>query len=150
MGRNSSLERLHAWLLAAPPGTSVPASALLEVLDQPAPTLVESPDVLPLPDLTWRGKLWLVPAETRIGVTELTEALGRPKSWVYRHTSDKAVAAGSGPMLPHRKLGGELVFVVGELRAWIRASEEVVVSGPMESTATERRMFGVIDNRGAA
>lgn len=77
----------------------------------------------------WREKLWACPAETRLGVRELAEALGRPKSFVYRLTSITAARAGKTP-LPHRKLDGELVFVAAEIRAWLSAQEEVVVTGP--------------------
>jgi predicted DNA-binding transcriptional regulator AlpA len=85
--------------------------------------------------LSWRERLWTVPAETRLGVHELTQALGRPKSWIYRRTSAKADGR-----LPHRKLGGELLFTAGEIRAWLREHEEVIEAGPMESAAAERRL----------
>lgn len=82
---------------------------------------------------TWRERLWTVPPETRIGRTELLEALGRPRSWLYRCTS----AGSRHPRIPHRKLDGELVFVVGEVRAWLLQREEVVQpgrSGPLVVT----------------
>ena len=70
---------------------------------------------------TWREKLWVVPSETRIGTEELAEALGRPKSWVYARTE-----ASAEHKIPHRKLDGSfLVFVVGDIREWIEAREEV-------------------------
>jgi predicted DNA-binding transcriptional regulator AlpA len=84
---------------------------------------------------TWCERLWTCPAETRLGVHELSEALGRPKSWIYRRTSAKAEGR-----LPHRKLGGELLFTAGEIRAWLREHEEVIEAGPMESAAAERRL----------
>ena len=83
---------------------------------------------------TWREKLWIIPAETRIGTSELAEAFGRPASWVYSHTEGKA----ENP-IPHRKLDGTLMFTVGEVRTWLRESEEVLVAGPMESTQPEIR-----------
>ena len=70
--------------------------------------------------MSWREKLWLVPPETRIGTGELAEALGCPRSWVYARTQMKAE-----DRIPHRKMGGNLRFVVGEVRAWIKISEEV-------------------------
>lgn len=123
MARKSTLQTVLEWLRAAPAGTSVTAAAMVDLL---APVAESEPVVEfePTPP-SWREKLWTVPAETRIGVAELCEATGRPRSWVYRATS-----AGS---IPHRKLDGELVFTVGEVRAWIREREEVVISGPMES-----------------
>jgi predicted DNA-binding transcriptional regulator AlpA len=112
----------------------VPAATVAELIADAlrfSPVPVEGPE--PVADEyepTWRERLWIVPAETRIGVAELTEALGRPRSWVYRHTSGKTI--------PHRKLDGELVFVAGEIRAWIRDREEVEAGGPMDSTPGER------------
>lgn len=114
-----------------PKGTLVPVEALLEVL-----TALETPQnrtPLPLPTTippapaSWRALLWTVPAETRIGREELREAVGRPRSWIYRHTAAKAAHR-----IPHRKLDGELVFVVGEVRAWLKAAEEIVQAGPAD------------------
>ncbi len=84
---------------------------------------------------TWRERLWTVPAETRIGVHELAEALNKPKSWIYRRTGENAE-----DRLPHRKLGGELVFTAGEIRHWRRSHELICEAGPMESTPAERRL----------
>ena len=104
-------------------------------LDEAKDEPIQQPTQHP-PDFhwTWREKLWIAPAETRIGTTELAEAFGRPKSWVYAHTE-----AGAENPVPHRKLDGVLVFTVGEVRAWVRESEEVLVAGPMESTQPEIR-----------
>jgi len=79
----------------------------------------------PTPE-TWRERLWTVPGETRIGVPELAEATGRSRDWCYRRTAKKAGEA----RIPHRKLDGELVFVVGEVREWIRGHEDVIHEGP--------------------
>lgn len=70
-------------------------------------------------DLIAREALWSLAAETRVGVAELATMLGRPKSWVYRATSEKRI--------PHRKMDGELVFVVGEIREWLNENEEKIV-----------------------
>lgn len=86
------------------------------------------------PPCTWRERIWTAPAEVRIGTHEVAEALGKPVSWIYRHTSTRSGYA----LLPFRKLDGELQFVVGELRAWIRDRENVVQAGRMDSTAAER------------
>jgi len=64
-----------------------------------APLAAEEPPVRladPTPE-TWRERLWRVPAETRLGVREFAEAMGRPKSWVYRRTSERSEKA----PLPH-------------------------------------------------
>lgn len=84
---------------------------------QIAPTLAAA-----TPATTWREKLWTVPTETRLGLVELCEALGRPKSWVYRRTSAKSGL----PLVPHRKLDGALTFVAGEIRAWLATEEEII------------------------
>jgi hypothetical protein len=121
MGRSDPLADLLAWLRAAPPGTTIPASSLAETLANVASVAPAAPpEVL---QLTWREKLWLVPAETRLGVREAAEAIGRPASWVYRRTAEKSAKA----LLPHRKLDGELVFTAGELRVWVEGHETVVV-----------------------
>lgn len=69
----------------------------------------------------WAERLWTAPAETRLGVRELAEAVGRPRSWVYRHTAP----SGDLAPIPHRRLDGLLVFLAGEVRDWLRANEEV-------------------------
>ena len=78
---------------------------------------------------TWRERLWVAPAETRMGVRDVAEALGRPVSFVYRGTSTKTI--------PHRKLDDELTFTAGELRAWLQVHEESITRGP---TAPARRL----------
>jgi hypothetical protein len=128
MGRSDPLADLLAWLRAAPPGTTIPAASLAETLANVARMAggaPEAPPEAPPEDLrlTWREKLWLVPAETRLGVRETAEAIGRPRSWVYRRTAEKSAKA----LLPHRKLDGELVFTAGELRVWVEGHETVVV-----------------------
>jgi len=68
----------------------------------------------------WAEKLWTCPPETRLGVRELAEAIGRPRSWVYRHTSPRGDLA----PIPHGRLDGLLVFTAGAVRDWLRANEE--------------------------
>ena len=121
MGRSEPLADLLTWLRSAPPGTTIPAASLVETITHVASTLPVAPAEPLL--LTWRERLWLVPAETRLGVREAAEAIGRPVSWVYRRTGEKSSKA----PLPHRKLDGEIVFVAGELRAWIEGHETVVI-----------------------
>jgi len=121
--RQRSLGDLVAWLHAAPPGTLLEAAAIAkEIANASAP--LSTSVVEPVPP-SWRERLWTAAADTRIGVAELCEALGRPRSWVWRHTGPKAPSA----RIPHRKLEGELVFVVGELRSWVIQNEQVVMIG---------------------
>jgi hypothetical protein len=124
----ASLPDVLRWLEQAPASTTLAAPDLLAVL---AP-FVANPatrEVLPAAEpstASWRERLWVVPPETRLGVREAAEALGRPVSFVYRHTGAKI---GDGDRLPHRKLDGELLFVAGELRAWLREHEEIITQG---------------------
>ena len=123
-----------------PPGTLIPAAELAAMLgaEEDAAVSEPSPPAEPI-ELTWRERLWLVPAETRMATADVLEALGHSRTWLYKH-----MAEDRGPhRLPHRKLDGELVFTAGELRAWLRSAEEVVVAGPMESTPSERGLHAV-------
>ena len=117
------LNSLIAWLRDAPPGTTVDAAVIAARLER----WNELPDTtsVGMAELTWREKLWTAPAESRIGRDELLEAVGRPTSWLYRHTSSKGDCA----PIPHRKMDGELVFLVGEVRKWLVDHEEVIVTG---------------------
>ena len=73
----------------------------------------------PLAGAGWRERLWTAPPDTRLGVRDVAEALGRPRSWVYR-----AVAAARGSRrLPARRLDGELVFEAGAVREWVQRWE---------------------------
>jgi hypothetical protein len=147
-----SLRALLQWCRSAPRGTALDAREVARLLsdliereggepgDHPSPA--PAPEA---PPFTWRERLWLVPAETRLGVPEVAEAVGRPKSWVYARTH-RFVGKGkhrrerpAAELIPHRKLDGALVFTAGEVRAWLRDREEAVVGGPMHSTEAERR-----------
>ena len=115
-------------------GAVLPASEVLTRL--PEADEQESPPAEPSPlEMTWRERLWLVPAETRLGVHEVCEALDRSQSWAYRRTGAKA----KDP-LPHRLMDGQLVFVAGELRTWIRENEVSIHELPMDSTPSERTL----------
>ena len=117
-----SVAEFVVWLRGAPPGTTLSAESVLAVLEADAPPQFAA-SIAPVSSLiSWRERLWTVPPETRLGVIELSEALGRAKSWTYRHTSRRSGL----PRIPHRRLDGELVFVAGEVRAWIADHEDVV------------------------
>lgn len=127
------LSSLIAWLRDAPPGTTVLAAEIAERLANVAPNGAEVSTDGPTP--TWRERLWTVPPETRIGRAELLEALGRSQDWLYRHTGGKAKCT----RIPCRKLDGELVFVVGEVRQWLLEHEETVVVGRTEPLVMSMR-----------
>lgn len=83
----------------------------------------------------WQSQLWNVPADTRLQVADLAEALGRPKSYIYARTSQKKCAKDGLAMIPHRKLDGCLTFVAGEIRAYILDNEELIHVGPLDKAA---------------
>lgn len=146
MGTNQTPKGLPSglrWLFEAPAGLSMDVAQVREIVsdlvDSPAPEPEAPEGASPSDSFTWRERLWLAPAETRIGVQELMEAMDRPKSWVYRHTSEKAAESAGVEVIPHRRLDGSLVFIVGEVRAWIRDQEEGDHHYPMESAEWERR-----------
>jgi len=119
------------------------ADALRQVareVEAPSPSAGTAPGPV---ELTWRERLWICPAETRVGVEELAEALGKSRSWIYKRTQ---ASAGDG-MLPFRRLHGELTFRVGEIRSWLAQEEVVVSSLPMETTAAEARIIGRIGKK---
>ncbi|MBM4182905.1 MAG: hypothetical protein FJ207_01620 [Gemmatimonadetes bacterium] len=117
----------------------MPVEALGEVLGD----LVPEPEQLSAPASgaehrqSWRVLLWTVDPETRIGRDEFLEATGKPKGWLYRHTGEK-----STERIPHRRLDGQLVFVVGEVRRWLREREVIEAAGPMNG-APRVRSIGV-------
>ena len=130
----------RSWLTTlAEASATLPASEVLQRLPEADEQGVEVPnrnqhDI----EMTWRERLWFVPAETRLGVAELCEALNRSSSWAYRRTGN------AEDPLPHRLLDGQLVFVAGEIRHWIRTHEESVSECPMDSTPGERAMLEVM------
>lgn len=141
MGRSNTpqtIAELRLWLGRAPEGTTLPAATVAALLDGcedgPEPTSPPSAESVEAAPETWRVKVWTVPADVRIGKHELLEAVGRSESWLYRHTSAKA-----DHRIPHRKLDGELVFVVGEVRAWLKEHEDIIEAGPMAGPGARLR-----------
>ncbi len=115
---------LRAALEAMPPGTLVPTSWVIDQLArdaEPVETRRSEPTSEPT---TWRERIWYVPSELRLGVKEAAEAIARSSSWLYKRTGPAA----DNP-IPCRRLDGELVFLAGELRAWIRDREQSVHEG---------------------
>jgi hypothetical protein len=133
-----SIGDLLKWLGQAPAGTMLDAGVLREVLERATPRGARAPEAPPSPiKPTWRERLWTAPAETRIGVKELAEAMGRPRSWVYRRTGSNGARA----LLPHRKLDGELVFVIEDIRRWVREHEADVTGPPGAVGVDDKRPY---------
>jgi predicted DNA-binding transcriptional regulator AlpA len=136
-----NLHSLAATLRQVPAEALFPAGWIREHLeDGDAATEVAPPSTCE-PEPTWRERLWTAPAETRLGVAELMEALGVSRDWVYGHTSPKRTRDTAAHLrLPHRKLDGALWFLAGEVREWIRATEQVVVRGRAEDSRAQLRV----------
>ena len=139
MSEFRTLSDLVSWLKGAPIGTRLDAHAVAGLLGDLAseePPGGPELTVEPVGGWTWAERLWVVPAERRLGTKEVQEALQRGKSWLFDHMDE---ARGSD-RIPHRKLDGQVTFTAGELRAWIRDQEETIHGGRMESTPAERRL----------
>ncbi len=131
-----TFEQLLSLVRECPPGTLIPTTVVADALGNHSPS--QSPDaniVALLPAQSWRENLWAVPAETRLGIDQLCEAISRKRSWCYRHTSRKSDL----PRIPHRKLDGQLVFVAGEIRTWIQRNEIIVERGAQPMHLLELR-----------
>jgi hypothetical protein len=137
--RAMTLGDVVTWLERAPAGTLVTTSAMLAQLrdvDTSVTMPATEPPVAGHPR-SWQERLWTAPADARLSVTDVAEAFGRPKSWVYRHTSP----ASGLVLIPYRKLDGELVFLAGEIRQWVKDREEIMVkpSTPVVPISRPRR-----------
>lgn len=139
-GPFATVAEFLGWCRQAPRGTRLDAAEVADILARVAQESREAPERPGnQPDgseaWTWRERLWTVPSETRLGVAELAEALGRPKSYVYARTGPSAETP-----LPHRKLDGTVIFTAGEVRAWIREQEVEVLGGPMDPPSRPLRV----------
>src|SRR5687767_6521573 len=67
---------------------------------------------------SWRERLWSCEPKTRLWLDEVAEAMGKSKAAVRKLIERHG--------LPCRKRQGELVFLAGELREWMRVQEQVV------------------------
>ncbi|HVT38453.1 MAG TPA: hypothetical protein VHE78_05390 [Gemmatimonadaceae bacterium] len=117
-------DRLRAIVDALPDGSAVTLNAaalrawLVEEPEPRRPAVVIEP-------ITWKERLWTCPLNTRLGMRELCEALGRSPDWVYRAVAPKRAAARGREPLPCSRLDGVLVFEVGAIRRWLEAAELV-------------------------
>lgn len=92
---------------------------LSDRLGDPSPAEKEGP-------VSWRERLWTAHPETRLGVRELAEGLGKSRSWIYSRTGKSCPTR---RRIPHSlDDSGELVFKAGEIRDWLARSEIRVLS----------------------
>lgn len=122
--------RQAAALLSPGASITLPREVLLEALGQGETETMLRMNGEPPAD-TWRERLWTCPDETRLGVREIAEAVGRPPSWVYRavspHRYERAKDGTRRKVrrleqpLPCERLDGKLVFRAGRVRSWIEA-----------------------------
>lgn len=103
------------------------------------PTPPPSADVIVREPDSWRERLWMVPAETRLYTADVAEAVDRSSNWVHQRTSGSK----DHDRIPHRKRNGQLVFKAGEVREWLKTQEEVIVAGSSTPSAAERGEFEV-------
>lgn len=121
-------DRLRVIVDSLPEGAAVtlPGDALRAWLkDEPAAT-AEPVAVQAGTQSDWRERLWTVPAETRLGVHELAEALDRSADFVYRAVDPKRSEHRGRDPLPCSRLDGVLVFTAGAIRRWLEASSVTV------------------------
>lgn len=110
--RTTDAAKMHA--------TAPVADVLATVLEELRPLVNGNGHRPATTGTTWRERLWTAPEDTRLGVLDVAEAVGRPRSWVYRAVNAKRGA----DRLPARRLDGELVFQAGEVRAWLARQEQ--------------------------
>ena len=70
------------WASSAPVGTRVAAEALVPLLREALDAKPVEPSNAAPVELPWTALLWIAPAEARLGVHEVCEALGRSSSWL--------------------------------------------------------------------
>jgi len=131
----------YGGLAVNPAAVAAALNALAHALSEPGPAApAPAPPVqvvLPWNVLVWRRDL--VPDEVLLSVQEAAEALGVPKSAIYRRTSKwrREHDASCSP-LPHLRIGGALRFRMGELRTWLKGREVTVVPGSPALRVVER------------
>jgi predicted DNA-binding transcriptional regulator AlpA len=80
----------------------------------------------------WRERLWSCEPKTRLWLDEVSEAMGKSKAAV------RALIRRHG--LPCRRRHGELVFLAGEVREWMRVQEQVVRPSVIPAPVRPRRL----------
>lgn len=121
-------ERIRVIVDALPADSSItlPSRTLREWLDEESIGNGGSAESDRAADPSWRTLIWECPDDTRLGIAELCEAVGKSKAWVYRRTCATGSRLGYGAQrdrIPHAKVAGQLVFIASEIRDWLRQRE---------------------------
>ncbi len=107
-----------------PAGTLIPIAELRAMLMQiPQDTTITQEQPAASEPQTWKEKVWIAAPETRLNIQELGEAISRSRSWIMTRLHPRL--GSSLTPIPHRKLAGQIQFVVQEIRDWI-SQEEVI------------------------
>ena len=121
-----------ALIQRLPDGTTFTRAAVLklcgaEVAGDAGSRAGEEAASVPAPP-SWKEKLWTVPAQTRLGVAEISEALGKQPSAIHKlRAREKRDRAKGRPVdaLPCRKaFDGTLTCTAGELRDWLDRTDK--------------------------
>lgn len=80
---------------------------------------------------SWRERLWNCEPKTRLWLDEVAEAMGKSKAAVRKLIQRHG--------LPCRRRHGELVFLAGEVRDWLRVQEHDVQATIIPAPARPRR-----------
>jgi hypothetical protein len=124
----SVADRLRAIVAPLPSGSAVtlPADVVRAWIEEDEAVAKPAIVTADTPPESWRVKLWLVPGDMRMGVREVAEAMDRSPDWVYRAVSDARAREKGRHALPCSRMDGELTFIAGAVRDWIKASEVVI------------------------
>jgi predicted DNA-binding transcriptional regulator AlpA len=126
MDGNSDLADVLAWLESLPEGSLIPPACVIERLrgagasfDGAGAATVPVAGLPPPASSSWEERIWSCHPSTRLNASQACEVLGKSHDALYKLTSRGSI--------PHSKIDGVLVFKAGELRDWIRDTEERVV-----------------------
>ena len=100
-------------------------SGFSELIEQAVATALAARGATPAPPddpLRWRSLLWSGDPALRLSVKELSLARGISRQSIYREVEQG---------LPCRRRHGSLVFLVGQVRAWLEREETVVNPVPL-------------------
>lgn len=103
---------------ALPDGALVPVAMLRALVATTTPAI--EPSASPAATREWRERLHDVPDGTLLSVAELAQALGRPRSSIYRWAGPSAA-----DRIPSARVDGRLQFQAGDVRRWLNRRVEL-------------------------